>query len=197
LHWWRQLDVDLSRNSFTGQIPGAQGEISVWSDLEYFAAANNQFTVSVPLGFTDSLIFLDVSNNRLTGGIPIDIYAKFPRLGALILGNISLVSGISEMIGDLDMLRYLKLYNCSLTDTIPGSLARLSNIDHVDLQYNNSNSTIPSSIGSLSLFKEGNNNLVGTSPLELGSLVLHHALHVADNSLTGLLPTTLGLLSEL
>ncbi len=191
--------LDLSGNSFTGLIP-AQADVASWQSLQYFGAANNQFTGTIPLGFSTALTALDLSGNRLTRGIPNEIYINFPNLAFLNLGNNPLGGSISRVLGALLTLQDLRLSNCKLTGSLPPNLGALSSLGRIDVSDNEIDGTIPSSIGSLTLLMElelQNNRLTGSLPADLGSLNLVSALNVANNSLTGTLPSNLGHISIL
>jgi Leucine-rich repeat (LRR) protein len=191
--------VDLSGNSFIGPVP-AQALTSGWAALEHFGASHNQFTGTVPLGFTSLLTSLDVSGNRLTGGIPLELYTKFPKLEYLVLSNNPLGGRLSGLLGELVALRDLHMNNCSLTGILPENIRALTSLDHFDFQSNRIGGTIPSSFGALGILRAlelQNNKLTGTLPVELGSLGLLNIFNVANNMLTGELPTGVGYLLKL
>ena len=185
--------ADVSGNRFTGPLP-AKKEIGGWKSLQYFGAASNQFTGTVPVGFSNALTSLDLSNNRLTGGFPLELYTKFPHLELLILSNNRLGGRLSGLLGKLGSLRDLHMSNCTLTGVLPENLMGLTSLEHLLFDNNMIKGSIPTSIAYLSLLKEldlGNNNLDGSLPSEIGSLSLLNLLSVANNSLTGSLPGSL------
>ena len=191
--------LDMSGNQFTGIMPG-QAKFGDFKSLEYFGAASNQFTGAVPVGFSDALTSLEVSNNHLTKGVPLELYNKFPHLEFLSLSNNNLGGRLSGLIGKLKALRDLRISNCSLTGVLPEYLNDASSLEYLTLDNNLIKGSIPTSAGSLSLLKAlelDNNKLTGTLPSELGSISLLKVLNVANNSLTGVLPSTLQYLGEL
>ena len=193
--------VDISSNRITGFLP-AQSETGAWKSLEYFGAAYNQLTGTVPVGFSDTLTFLDISNNFFTGGVPLALYSKFPFLEYLRLSNNNLGGHLSGLIGQMGALQELSMSNCSLSGFLPNSLRDISSLAYVTLNNNFIEGSIPSSIGLLTHLIElelENNKLTGTLPSELGSLSQLKVLNVANNSLMGTLPSillSLGVLAE-
>ncbi|KAL3733311.1 hypothetical protein ACJRO7_022784 [Eucalyptus globulus] len=85
--------IDLSQNSFQGEIPKVIGNLHSLIGLNL---SHNHLTGSIPLTFRNltNLEWLDLSLNKLTGGIP-------------------------RVLGDLAFLEYLNLSNNQLTGQIP------------------------------------------------------------------------------
>ncbi|XP_056173309.1 receptor-like protein 9DC3 [Syzygium oleosum] len=85
--------IDLSNNSFQGDIPGVIGHLHSLVGLNL---SHNHFTGSIPptLGNLTNLGWLDLSSNKLSGAIP-------------------------RKLGDLASLGYLNLSNNQLTGRIP------------------------------------------------------------------------------
>ena len=85
--------IDLSHNSFHGDIPGV-------------------------IGHLQSLIGLNLSHNYLTGSIPLTL-GNLTNLGWLDLSSNKLNGGIPTTLGDLASLGYLNLSKNQLTGRIP------------------------------------------------------------------------------
>ncbi|XP_010068925.3 putative receptor like protein 25 [Eucalyptus grandis] len=85
--------IDLSNNSFHGDIPGVIGHLKSLIGLNL---SHNKFAGSIPLtlGNLTNLEWLDLSSNKLSGKIP-------------------------RKLGDLTFLGYLNLSKNQLTDRIP------------------------------------------------------------------------------
>ncbi|KAH7845831.1 hypothetical protein Vadar_006561 [Vaccinium darrowii] len=64
----RLLILDLSHNNFSGSIPT---KITVLDRLNYLKLDSNRFNGTIPPLNQSSLTFLNVSNNNLTGAIPV------------------------------------------------------------------------------------------------------------------------------
>jgi Leucine-rich repeat (LRR) protein len=106
-----------------------------------------------------SMIFLDLSYNRLTGTIP-------------------------ETLGYMAYLQVLNLGHNELTGTIPESFAYLKSIGALDLSNNHLTGPVPGVLGTLNFladFDVSNNNLSGPIPTS-GQLMTFPASRYANNS---------------
>ena len=96
------LELDLSRNKLTGEIPEAVGDLT-------------------------QLTILNLDNNKLTGTIPAEL-GKLTQLTELRLNNNQLRGEIPEAVGNLTQLTGLRLNNNQLTGTIPAAVWTLSSL---------------------------------------------------------------------
>ncbi|CDP14155.1 unnamed protein product [Coffea canephora] len=112
------VELDLSNNRFSGNIPQTLGQLS-------------------------NLDFLDLSNNHFNGTIPSALF-NLTNLSRLdIHSNPSMGGFLPEEIGNLKSLWYLWTLDLShniLSGTVPSSLLRLGN---VDLSYNTLEGELP------------------------------------------------------
>lgn len=176
--------LDLSNNSFVGQIPQGLGS------LQSLDLSNNQLVGGFPSSFGNwtNLTSLDLSNNRLTGPIP----ASIGRLQLLETLNISRNNFTGEIPAELNQcvgLTRLDLSRNALQGTVP-SLSRLTTLN---LQGNKLQN-FPESLGnwtSLLSMDLSENALVGTIPASIGSLQLLESLNMSSNMLNGTIPTEL------
>ncbi|KAF7847879.1 hypothetical protein BT93_L2487 [Corymbia citriodora subsp. variegata] len=78
-------NIDLSQNSFKGNIPGIIGDLHFLIGLNL---SHNHLTGSIPftLGNLTNLVWLDISSNKLCGGIP-RVLGNLPSLGYLNLSK--------------------------------------------------------------------------------------------------------------
>ena len=122
------------------------------------------------------VVSLDLSRNRLAGGIP-------------------------HELGGLVNLRYLDLGGNDLSSSIPPELGNLANLRSLDLAGNELLGSIPPELGNLlnleSLYLDSNYELSGAIPSELGRLSNLGALYLSNTDLTGPIPSSLGNLSNL
>ncbi|KAL5739026.1 hypothetical protein ACOSQ2_028206 [Xanthoceras sorbifolium] len=133
--------LDLSSNLLSGEIPVTVRELLNLKDLDL---SNNQLSGPIPNGIRNcsNLETLRLSKNTLTGSIPLEI-TKLPRLKLLDL-RYNLINGIiPPQLGKMPSLRYLHLSHNKLFGLIPGSL---SNMNDLDLSYNELEGEITSSI---------------------------------------------------
>ncbi|KAI7755558.1 hypothetical protein M8C21_014099 [Ambrosia artemisiifolia] len=88
-----------------------------------------------------SMIFLDLSYNKLEGGIPKELGSMY-YLNILNLGHNDLTGPIPEELSGLKNAGILDLSHNRLNGSIPNSLSGLSLVD-ADLSYNNLSGVIP------------------------------------------------------
>ncbi|KAL5786886.1 hypothetical protein ACOSP7_003835 [Xanthoceras sorbifolium] len=153
------------------------------------------------------LQILDLSYNKnLTGILPPSI-GDLKKLTNLILAGCSFHGPIPDSIGSLQQLIFLTLNSNRFSGPIPASIGNLSNLFWLDLADNQLEGKIPVSDGTspgLDMllntlhFHLGNNQLSGEIPDKLFSseMDLIHALF-ENNSLTGMIPSSLGLARKL
>ncbi|KAE9587320.1 putative protein kinase RLK-Pelle-LRR-Xb-1 family [Lupinus albus] len=211
----------LDNNHFFGEI---QVEIAtnLCSTLVEINLSVNNISGTVPDAFTacSSLQLLDISRNKLTGELPISVFAKMSSLKKLVLAfnefTGSLPESFSEMVGleSLDLsangliglipeglcqdprnsLKELYLQNNHFSGSIPSTLSNCSNLVTLDLSFNYLSGTIPASLGSLSKLCDlimWLNELHGEIPEELGYITTLENLILDFNFLTGNIPSGL------
>ncbi|KAL5703516.1 hypothetical protein ACHQM5_022054 [Ranunculus cassubicifolius] len=115
---------------------------------------NTQYTFD----HNGSMIFLDLSYNRLENSIPKEICNMY-YLMVLNVGHNNLSGQIPEDLGNLKSVGILDLSHNNFQGTIPNSLSGLTLLSEIDLSYNNLSGMIPES-GQLATFPAAryNNN---------------------------------------
>jgi hypothetical protein len=120
-------------------------------------------------------MYLDISDNQLTGAIP------------------------SEM-GNLTNLVWLDLSDNQLTGTIPTQIGTMSDLMYLDLSDNQLTGVIPAEIGNLTNLADlyfSNNQLTGAIPVEIGNLIYLDHIRFNSNKLSGSIPISLTNLMDL
>lgn len=246
---WKNLEfLYLSNNLFTGTLPSEIGDLTslsvlalddndlkgsmdvVWQlhSLEYLYMEDNAMTGTIPTEIEKRhplLVNLDLSNNKLrgrlpkdvfrlkrleildlhgnefTGAIPDDINADNERLSFVALHKNQLSSSIPETMGNLRMLTHLDLSENLLTGILPFELDLLSDLTFLFLGANNyTKGRIPTWVYSLDKMREislKSCNLEGTISELVGVLDSLTMLDLDNNQLTGQIPTEIGLLTSL
>ncbi|KAH0751724.1 hypothetical protein KY285_004872 [Solanum tuberosum] len=211
-----QFGSDKSDNELT-----LMSSLTNATNLNWLYLQNNAFGGTFHEFFSNlssNLVYADLSSNRFSGHIPIDI-GKFVNLEELRLSGNQLTGIIPPTIGKLYKLRYLYLSQNKVSGSIPSSIANLSLLTELNLDHNNLRGRIPLSVGkcqnllylnlnrnyligsipkeiclisSLVVLNLSSNNLTGALPKEIGSLKNLLSLDVSLNNLTGEIPSTLG-----
>lgn len=183
----------LDENELSGTIPDTLGTLS---SLEVLNLGENKLTGGIPaaLGDLASLKALDLGTNELAGAIPSDL-TGLDSLTALDLSENKLTSIPSGMDG-MSALRWLWLNDNEFTGAIPSGIVDLPALSGADLSDNGFTGSIPAFDG-LDILRLANNSLTGTIPTALGDVSSLYDLQLQGNSLTGTIPTELGQLERL
>ncbi|KAM0013725.1 putative leucine-rich repeat domain superfamily [Helianthus debilis subsp. tardiflorus] len=211
--------LDLSHNSFTGQIPDC-----LWhfKKLKLLSLGYNNLSGRLPASFKYliDLEVLSLYKNSLYGEFPLSL-KSCTKLTFLELGANNFVGYVPLWIGE----KLSKLYALSLTSNnffgiIPSQLCRLANLQILDMSLNNLYGTIPSCLNNLTSMVQN-----GFSPhqnvhyfnFRSGSEYVDHALikwqgthrefgitlglvkiiNLSSNNLTGKIPNELSDLHKL
>ncbi|KAK4364266.1 hypothetical protein RND71_015624 [Anisodus tanguticus] len=172
------------------------------TNLKYLYLQNNAFGGIFHEFFSNlsnDLAFVDLSNNQLSGHIPVEI-GKFVNLEELRLRGNQLTSIIPLTIGKLYKLRNLDLSQNRVLGIIPSSIANLSLLTELNVDHNNLRGRIPSSIEkcqSLLYLNLNQNNLIGSIPKEICLISSLVDLNLSSNNLNGALPKELDNLKNL
>ncbi|KAF9669453.1 hypothetical protein SADUNF_Sadunf14G0109100 [Salix dunnii] len=159
--------LELQGNNFSGKIPQ-----QISTDLHYLRLLNlsfNSFTGDIPatlIGF-GKLRVIDLSNNRLTGGMQLVSSSKCLFLRHLKLSNNLLENNIPKDIGHCKNLRTLLLDGNILQGPIPAEIGQILELRVLDVSTNSLTQTIPKELGycrKLSvLLLTNSNNFVGNN----------------------------------
>ncbi|CAN0920184.1 Receptor-like protein EIX2 [Linum grandiflorum] len=169
---------------------------------------------------SSQLIVLDLSDNQITGKLPVQLYA--PKLETVDIasnrfeGSVprwstnatqfylheNLFSGpIPQDIGTLmPRLRNLHLSDNSLNGTIPSSICKMADLQVVSLRNNHLSGELPDcweQLSSLWVVDVSNNNLSGKIPSSMGLMRTLGMLLLSENNLDGEIPSSLQNLSAL
>ena len=161
----RVIELDLSENGLSGEIPPALGTLSNLTKLWLYS---NQLSGSIPaaLGNLANLTSLRLFGNQLRGEIP-PALGQLTNLERLDLDDNGLSGSIPPELGNLAKLTWLDLFSNQLSGTIPSELSNLTNLEVLRLFSNQLSGSIPSALGNLTNLTElylSGNGLTGCVP---------------------------------
>ncbi|PKI31323.1 hypothetical protein CRG98_048286 [Punica granatum] len=163
-NWFLELNLQLDKFDVAyNQLSGSPPTSLVFTSSANVALSSNLYEGPLPLWSPNvTQVYLD--NNRFSGPIPPDIGDKMPLLTDLDISQNSLTGRIPLSIGNLSTLTSLVISNNYLTGEIPGFWSNIPFLYEFVMSNNSLSGTIPSSIGSLNslkFFVLSNNNLSG------------------------------------
>ncbi|MFQ6655825.1 hypothetical protein Gotur_026215, partial [Gossypium turneri] len=151
----------------------------------------------------ENLVFLDLSNNKISGAIPNWVWKKSLRhlflannhLSSLdqLLPNQSSTSSQTSLTGPICNLSQLRHFNAShnnLSGTIPNCLGKMNDLYWLDLQGNNFSGMLPkfSKATHLYILKVSENRLEGKLPRSLAECTQLEVLDVGNNKMNDTFP---------
>ncbi|XP_044954835.1 receptor-like protein 3 [Hordeum vulgare subsp. vulgare] len=162
--------LDISNNSLTGEIPTALMDMPMLKSanprdfiLPVYPAQTHQYRQAFAFP-----ILLDLSNNKFTGEIPLDI-GQLKSIHSLNFSFNDLTGQIPESIFNLTDLQVLDLSNNNLTGAIPATLNTLHFLAVFNVSNNDLEGPIPSG-GQFNTF--GASSFDGNAKL-CGSMIIH------------------------
>ncbi|KAL0389163.1 UNVERIFIED_CONTAM: Receptor-like protein 6 [Sesamum calycinum] len=185
------VDLDLSNNRITGEVPNWIWEIgngklyylNLSSNLLYIDYSHNNFEKSIPLNIgnpTTKLVYLSLANNSLSGAIPTS-FCNATQLEVLDLSANKLSGTIPPcLVQNRKQLGVLKFGGNNISGNIPNTFCVNCNLEILDISQNYLEGSLPMSLAnckSLQVLNVGNNNIDDGFPCMLPSslrvLVLH------------------------
>lgn len=186
-HFYNNIMVNLDHNRISDIIPDVT---TYTSQIEFLSLSNNLITGSIPLSIylLKNLIHLDLSSNQIHGEIT-DVLDMMHQIEYLYLSNNTHISpGKIPYFKDAINLKHLSLSQTNRIGTIPTWLGSISSLTLLDLQSNMLNGTIPSQIGTLQNIQYlflNNNSLTGTIPTSFRELSNSKQISLDSNSFNG------------
>ncbi|GKB22730.1 kinase-like domain-containing protein [Tanacetum coccineum] len=177
------VDLSLSINHLTGSLPSEIG--NQLPNLEWLQLWGNKLTGILPPSISNcsKLEYLEMSRNNFSGKLTID-FSKLRDIYLIRLHNINFHGrGEADDMIFIDSLKnctrleHLELENCNLIGVLPVFIGNLSD--------------------QLSFLSLGLNQLFGSLPSSIGSLVGLTTLDLDANQFKGKIPTTIGKLQKL
>ncbi|XAR50726.1 Non-specific serine/threonine protein kinase [Bertholletia excelsa] len=194
--------LSLSSNLLQGKIPA---ELGYLRQLVYINLGSNWLTGDIPepllCNGSSSLQYVDLSNNSLSGFIPLNNQCELQELRYFLLWSNHLVGQVPQALSNSSRLKWLDLESNSLTGDLPADIVhRMPHLEILYLSYNNftshnGNTNLDpflaslTNASSLQEFELAGNNIRGEIPPIIGNLsstLLQ--IHLDDNRIYGSIP---------
>ncbi|KAH0645151.1 hypothetical protein KY284_033035 [Solanum tuberosum] len=188
--------LNLGEKNITGKIPSTI--ICQLKNLTFIDLSNNNISGTIPVGLKDCsmLQHLDLSNNSLSDRIPGELFRMKQLLSLYLNGN--MLSG--EMPKQISsQLENLDLSENHLNGSIPEDIGNFKNLLKLDLSHNSLSGSITSKLFQLHNLRHlslSSNYLSGVIPDEMDLFSLYD-MDLSHNQLTGSIPKELANSAEL
>ncbi|OWM85179.1 hypothetical protein CDL15_Pgr027966 [Punica granatum] len=207
--------INLSSNNLSGLISSSMGKLSSLLSL-HLNDNNLRGELPTALRFLTNLVFLDLGENNLSGYLPSWIAEDLQSLKVLKLRNNHFNGSIPLKFCSLSQLKWLDLASNRLSGTIPTCFGYLRGMTWVSYTHPGNSSAIAETptvvdkaptagimkgneleyittdIQSVSAMDLSGNNLEGSIPKELASLMGLRSLNLSHNLLSGNIPQNIG-----
>ncbi|WOK91996.1 putative inactive leucine-rich repeat receptor-like protein kinase [Canna indica] len=189
--------LDLSQNpSLASELPLEIGRLA---KLRWLLMQKSGLFGSIPASFLDlhELEALDLSQNNLTGSIPLGFGLGFLKL-AYVDFSLNMLSGsFPTDVCYGKSLKDLSLHENSFTGPIPSIIEKCSSLERFQVQDNGFYGELPPGLWSLpelKLFRAENNHISGQLPDLIGSPSRLEQVQIDNNNFTGGIPRGFGLI---
>ncbi|RCV29723.1 hypothetical protein SETIT_6G035200v2 [Setaria italica] len=190
----RVTALDLRGLDLASSGTAAPSSLSSLTYLRRLDLSGNRLGGGVPSPLPPSLERLNLSHNALQGPVPAAL-GSLHRLQVLYLSYNNLTGAIPASLGNLTSLTSLSLTSNNLAGAIPGALGNLKALTGLFLHYNMLQGSIPSAVFNISSLQKLDvqmNNLTGTLPPNAGGRLPRLTWFVVNNNrLHGAIPPSL------
>ncbi|MYC07616.1 MAG: hypothetical protein F4X57_10685 [Chloroflexi bacterium] len=194
--------INLADNNLQGSLPSKDW---VWKNfllLKKIDVSDNRLTGDIPIDIArlhSVMEEINLSGNDISGSIPRQM-GQSAKLKKVWLGDNELSGSIPSTLGNLEDLESLILSDNDLSGAIPSELGDLTNLRELVLNGNDLSGSIPANLSNLENLERlalNRNDLEGPIPANLSSMSKLKIVGLANNKLTGNIPDSFGMLSNL
>ncbi|KAK7377134.1 hypothetical protein VNO80_02554 [Phaseolus coccineus] len=185
--------IDLSSNGLKGSLP------QLSPNVVFVSLASNSLSGDVSpllcdskmLNGKNSLLFLDISLNNLSGGL-MNCWKNWKSLVAINLGSNNLSGKIPSSMGFLSNLTSLHLHDNKLNGEIPPSLQNCRSLLVFNVRNNHLSGNIPDWISHrVMALQLRSNHFSGKIPPQICQMYSLIILDIAHNTISGHIPSCL------
>ncbi|KAF3443489.1 hypothetical protein FNV43_RR13172 [Rhamnella rubrinervis] len=183
----------MMHNQLYGSIPPEIGKLKLLTHVGFVA---NQLNGSIPLEMNNLtyLKFVILSENKFSGYLPQNVCASL-SLEIFTAHSNYFVGSIPMSLRNCTSLVRMRLERNQLSEM--GAVPKVAEFENLQQQNFWGNSSSACRATQLHVIDLSSNNLVGTIPKGLKSLVSLFNLNLAENKLNGSVPLEIGMLSNL
>jgi hypothetical protein len=186
--------LSLRELNLVGNIPN---EIGLLSALNSIDLSSNQITGTMPTSFTDLYALQEILlfDNYISGEIPA-LIGKLKGMEVIDLG-FNFLAGTVPAFGELSNLRHVHLDRNLLSSVLPASIGKLSKLESLYLFGNAFEGTLDelsmsfSGLASMKHLAIDRNRLSGTLPQSLSLLTNLRSLTLGNNTFASTIPVEL------
>uniref|UniRef100_A0A6N2KVW8 Leucine-rich repeat-containing N-terminal plant-type domain-containing protein n=1 Tax=Salix viminalis TaxID=40686 RepID=A0A6N2KVW8_SALVM len=186
--------LDLSNCNFSGVFPSWLLENN--TRLETLYLRQNSFVgpLKLPNHPAPNMIFLDMSNNNISGQVPRNICSVFPNLAKVTMAMNGLTGSIPSCFGNMSSLEHMDFSDNQLSTVKLEQLKRSCGIylAALDISDNQFSGILPTRMGNFSNLQAidlSRNHFDGPLPRDLCKLVHLEYLDLSENNLSGSVPS--------
>ncbi|KAK4592256.1 hypothetical protein RGQ29_016683 [Quercus rubra] len=183
--------LGLSANNIFGNIPSSLGNLTILIGLHL---QDNNLQGSIPLSLVkcENVVYLDLSKNNLNGTISYQVIGLSFSSISLDLSANKFTGVLPIEVGNLINLEHLDISENMLFGKIPTSLGSCVKLEYLAMRSNFFQGVIPSSFESLrglQLLDLSKNNFSSNIPKFLESFIYLQLLNLSYNDFDGEVPT--------
>ncbi|KAL3323063.1 hypothetical protein AABB24_040258 [Solanum stoloniferum] len=182
--------LDISNNKICGQIPNWFSGMR-WDSLQFLNLSHNSLTGHLPQFRYDNLQYLDLKFNYLQGPLALSI-CNMRKLILLDLSHNYFSDSVPHCLGSMASLTVLDLRRNNFTGSLPPLCAQSTSLSTIVVNGNRFEGPVPVSLlncNGLQVLDVGNNAINDTFPAWLGTLQELQVLILKSNKFHGPIST--------